>query len=81
LALGAAVAAAAAGAEDAFAAGSGVMMLTGGIEAEDGNSALVGRPVGIDAASPVGTGAAPGTIGVAAAESRTGTAAPLHAGA
>ena len=28
--------------------GSGDMMLTGGIEAEDGKSALVGLPVGID---------------------------------
>ena len=26
--------------------GSGVMILTGGVEAEDGNSALVGLPVG-----------------------------------
>ncbi len=30
------------------AAGSGDMMLTGGIEFEDGKSALVGLPVGID---------------------------------
>ena len=29
--------------------GSGVMMLTAGVLAELGNSALVGRPVGIDA--------------------------------
>jgi len=39
--------AAAAGA-DGFAGGSGVMMLTGGVEAEVGNSALVGLPVGAD---------------------------------
>ena len=30
------------------AAGSGVMMLTGGVEAADGKSALVGLPVGIE---------------------------------
>jgi trimeric autotransporter adhesin len=35
----------------AAAGGSGVMMLTGGIEAEVGNSALVGLPVGIDGGS------------------------------
>jgi hypothetical protein len=44
--------AAEAGARDAGGAvarlGSGVMMLTGGIEAAVGNSALVGLPVGID---------------------------------
>jgi hypothetical protein len=34
--------------------GSGLMMLTGGVLAELGNSALVGLPVGIDGASPVG---------------------------
>ena len=31
--------------------GSGVMMLTGGVDAADGNSALVGLPVGIDGGS------------------------------
>jgi hypothetical protein len=31
--------------------GSGVMMLTGGVEAALGKSALVGRPVGIDGGS------------------------------
>lgn len=46
-----------AGASDAGTAaafevdGSGVMMLTGGIEAADGNSALVGLPVGTEAPS------------------------------
>jgi len=42
--------------------GSGVMMLTGGVEAAEGNSALVGLPVGIDGesaatAGPVAAGA------------------------
>src|SRR5262245_48111882 len=41
--------AAAAGAGDGFSGGSGVMMLTGGVDAEVGNSALVGLPVGMDA--------------------------------
>jgi hypothetical protein len=38
------------GADAGFAAvpGSGVMILTGGVDAAVGNSALVGRPVGID---------------------------------
>lgn len=40
--------AAAAAGGDGFAGGSGVMMLTGGVEAEVGNSALVGLPVGTD---------------------------------
>ena len=50
--------------------GSGVMMLTAGVEAADGNSALVGLPVGTDsgnAASAPMTGlapAGPGTAGV-----------------
>ena len=35
------------------------MMLTGGVDAAVGNSALVGRPVGIDEDS-IATGAAPG---------------------
>ena len=39
------------GAATERAAGSGVMMLTGGVEAEVGNSALVGLPVGIDGGS------------------------------
>jgi len=33
---------------DGAAVGSGVMMLTGGVEAAVGKSALVGLPVGID---------------------------------
>jgi hypothetical protein len=37
----------------AFKGGSGVMMLTGGIEAELGKSALVGLPVGSDGGNPV----------------------------
>ena len=41
--------------DDGFGAapsgGSGVMMLTGGVEAEVGNSALVGLPVGSDGGS------------------------------
>jgi len=41
--------------------GSGVMMLTAGVLAELGNSALVGRPVGTDAGNPAtGTAAAGG---------------------
>ena len=45
---------AAAVADDGFGApagGSGVMMLTGGVEAEVGNSALVSLPVGTDGGS------------------------------
>ena len=46
---------AAAVADDGFgvapSGGSGVMMLTGGVEAEVGNSALVGFPVGWDGGS------------------------------
>ena len=42
--------AAAAGGDD-LARGSGFMMLTGGVEAEVGNSAFVGFPVGIDGGS------------------------------
>jgi len=38
------------------AGGSGVMMLTGGIEAADGNSALVGFPVGSVAGTPARAG-------------------------
>ena len=41
------------------AVGSGVMMLMGGVEAAVGNSALVGRPVGIDGDS-IATGAPAG---------------------
>lgn len=44
------MAAAAAGC-DLGVAGSGVMMLTGGIDEADGNSALVGLPVGIEGGS------------------------------
>jgi hypothetical protein len=36
------------------AGGSGVMMLTGGMDADVGNSAVVGLPVGSDASAPVG---------------------------
>ena len=43
------------------AVGSGVMMLTGGVEAAEGKSALVGLPVGIVGASvTTGPGAAAG---------------------
>jgi hypothetical protein len=45
---------------DAPGAGSGVMMLTGGIEAEDGKSAVVGLPVGTDCGSAASVGAAGG---------------------
>ena len=52
---GAAGNAGAAAADDGFGAapsgGSGVMMLTGGVDAEVGNSALVGLPVGTDGGS------------------------------
>lgn len=52
---GAAGDAGAAAADDGFGAapsgGSGVMMFTGGVEAEVGNSALVGLPVGTDGGS------------------------------
>ena len=48
--------------DDGFGAapsgGSGVMMLTGGVEAELGNSALVGLPVGTDGGSAAITPAA-----------------------
>jgi hypothetical protein len=70
---------AAAGAGDAaaaFAAGSGVMMLTGGMDAEVGNSAFVGLPVGTDG----GIAAMPGTAETAAAAAAAGAAAGvLHA--
>ena len=61
---GAAAAGAAARAADGVVAGSGVMMLTGGVEFADGKSALVGLPVGI----PPGGNAArgPGSDAVAA---------------
>ena len=39
------------GAAVAVALGSGVMMLIGGVEAAEGNSAFVGLPVGIDGGS------------------------------
>ena len=43
--------------------GSGVMMLTAGVEAAVGNSALVGLPVGIDGArAATGAGAAGGAF-------------------
>ena len=40
--------------------GSGVMMLTGGVEAAEGNSALVGLPVGIIGESAATAGAVAG---------------------
>jgi len=49
-----------AGREAGAEPGSGVMMLTAGVEAAEGKSALVGRPVGIDdgsAATVAGAGA------------------------
>jgi hypothetical protein len=53
----------AAGARGAVAEpGSGVMMLTGGIEAEVGKSALVGLPVGIDGGSAATGPAAAGAF-------------------
>jgi hypothetical protein len=52
------------GVADAFADGSGVMMLTGGIDADVGNSASVGLPVGIDTGPGIGS-----TPGTAAADS------------
>lgn len=65
-------AAGARGAGAAFAAGaawrvggSGVMMLTGGVDEALGNSALVGLPVGIDGGSPASAafaGSAPGAV-------------------
>ena len=43
--------------------GSGVMMLTGGVEAAVGNSALVGLPVGVDGArAATGAGATGGAF-------------------
>ena len=42
--------------------GSGVMMLTGGVEAALGNSALVGLPVGTPGTSAA-NGVAPGAVG------------------
>ena len=50
---------------DEVADGSGVMMLTGGIEADDGNSASVGLPVGTDGGSPVNAAAAAAFAGAA----------------
>ena len=53
-----------AGARDAAdAVGSGVMMLTGGVEAAEGKSALVGLPVGIVGAS-VATGPGAAAAGI-----------------
>lgn len=66
------------GAEGAGAAGSDVMMLTGGIEAEDGNSALVGLPLG---SSPVtAAAAAAGFADGTEPESMAAASAPLHIG-
>ena len=48
-------------ARDGDGPGSGVMMLTAGVEAAVGNSALVGLPVGIDGESAA-TGAAAGAF-------------------
>jgi hypothetical protein len=56
-AFAAGAAAAARGAGVGVVPGSGVMMLTGGVEAAEGNSALVGLPVGMVGASAA-TGAA-----------------------
>ncbi len=64
------------GAEDAGAAGSDVMMLTGGIEAEDGNSALVGLPLGGSLVNAAAAGFADGTE----LESVAAASAPLHIG-
>jgi hypothetical protein len=51
------------GADDAGTVpGSGVMMLTGGVEAAVGNSALVGLPVGIVGASPASGAAGAGAV-------------------
>src|SRR6185437_14167623 len=50
----------------ADAAGSGFMMLTGGVDAALGNSALVGRPVGIDVGKPASGPAIPAGIGAGA---------------
>ena len=59
-AAGLGAAAAGAAARPGFVPGSGVMMLTGGVEAALGKSALVGRPVGNDggsmATAPVAAG-------------------------
>ena len=43
--------------------GSGVMMLTGGVEAAVGNSALVGLPVGIDGTSGAKAATGAGVVG------------------
>lgn len=73
--------AAALGADDADdpADGSGVMMLTGGIDADEGNSALVGFPVGTDDGSPVKTAAA--LVGKVEPFSVAATGAPPHVAA
>jgi hypothetical protein len=42
------------------------MMLTGGIDAEDGNSALVGLPVGSDASADVGGMTVSGAFAISA---------------
>ena len=62
------------GAATAPVDGSGVMMLTGGIDADDGKSALVGLPVGSDASADSG-GDVPGSAASAVA------AGALHDGA
>lgn len=73
--------AAALGADDADEAadGSGVMMLTGGIDADEGNSALVGLPVGVDDGSPVKAAAA--LAGEIEPDSVAAADAPPHAAA
>lgn len=63
---------------DAPAAGSDVMMLTGGIEADDGNSALVGLPVGAAGCSPANAAAA--ELAGAAEPGSVAAEAPLQAG-
>lgn len=70
--------AAALGVGDA-AGGSDVMMLTGGIEAEDGNSASVGLPVGIECCPPINAAAAAGLVDAPEPESAAADA-PLHIG-
>jgi hypothetical protein len=46
------------------AVGSGAMMLTAGVEAADGNSALVGLPVAIVVGATTATGPTAGTFQV-----------------
>ena len=58
------------------------MMLTGGIDDDDGKSTLFGRPVGADAGSPVTAAAAAAAGGrPAPATGLAGGAPPDHVGA